>query len=225
VLEPDLPEATRQPDLAQVVVFNYRGQSIGMVVDEILDIAEEAISVRQPSKRKGLIGSAVIGKHVTDFLDLTAVIDEARTRWGLDSGVGVENKCVLLADPSIVSMGMVRSILDMAGYVVIEAANLDEAIRGLGKCPVDIVLAAQDLPHDGTSELLSVMRRQSRWKEIPVLAIAESINDLSALNNNAVGFQDCQLKFDRVALLESIARLVSATPKAAPEEMYAGAKR
>ena len=51
----------------------------------------------------------------------------------MDRGVGVENKCVLLADPRQFSMGMVRSILEMAGYVVLEAANLDEAIRRPGK--------------------------------------------------------------------------------------------
>ena len=225
ILEPGSSEPVKSQDLVQVVVFNYGNHSIGMVVDQILDIAEEAITVRQPSNRKGLLGSAVVGKLVTDFLDLTAVIDATREQWGLETRGSVENKCVLLADPSMFSMGMVRSILDMAGYAVVEAASLDEAIRGLEQCPVDIVLAAQDLPPGGTSALLSVMRRQPRWKEIPVLAIAESIHDMSAFNCDALGFQDCQLKSDRAALLEAVARLLSSTAKAAPEEMYAGAKR
>jgi two-component system chemotaxis sensor kinase CheA len=225
ILEPDLPGATSPPDPVQVIVFNCGNHSVGMVVDQILDIAEEAITVRQPSNRKGLLGSAVVGKLVTDFLDLTAVIDATKKQWGLETGGSVENKCVLLADSSTFSMGMVQSILDMAGYAVVEAANLDEAIRGLEQCPVDIVLAAQDLPSNGSSELLSVMRRHSGWKEIPVLAIAESSNDMSTFNSDAPGFQDCQLKFDRVALLESMARLLSSTAKAAPAELFAGAKR
>jgi len=225
ILEPGSSEPVKSQDLVQVVVFNFGKHSIGMVVDQILDIAEEAISVRQPSNRKGLLGSAVVGKLVTDFLDLTAVIDAARKQWGLETGGSVQNKCVLLAEPSTFSMSMVRSFLDMAGYAVLEAASMDEAIRCLEKCPVDIVLAAQDLQPGGTSSLLSVMRRHSHWKDIPVLAIAESIHDIGAFKSDALGFQDCQLKSDRTALLESMARLLSSAAKTAPEEMCAGAKR
>ena len=54
----------------QVVVFNDGDRSVGVVVDQILDVAEEAVTVRQKSSRKGLLGSAVVGKRVTDFLDL-----------------------------------------------------------------------------------------------------------------------------------------------------------
>ena len=65
----------------QVVVFNDGDRSVGMVVDQILDVAEEAVTVRQKSDRKGLLGSAVVGKRVTDFLDLNAVIRAAEGNW------------------------------------------------------------------------------------------------------------------------------------------------
>jgi hypothetical protein len=46
----------------------------------------------------------------------------------------------------------------MAGYRVLEAANLDEAIRSLEQHPVDVVVAALDLPPNGSSALLAAMR-------------------------------------------------------------------
>ena len=52
-----------------------------MVVDEILDVTEEAVTVRQGSDRNGLLGSAVVGKQVTDFLDLNQVIRAAGGNW------------------------------------------------------------------------------------------------------------------------------------------------
>jgi len=52
-------------------------RSVGMVVDEILDVAEEVVAVRQKSSRKGLLGSAVVGEKVTDFIDLSQVIQAA----------------------------------------------------------------------------------------------------------------------------------------------------
>ena len=49
---------------------------------------EEAVTVRQKSSRKGLLGSAVVGKQVTDFLDLNEVITGDRESW-FEGGGGI----------------------------------------------------------------------------------------------------------------------------------------
>jgi two-component system chemotaxis sensor kinase CheA len=74
VLEPGAPSQIQLADPVQVVVFNDGDRSVGMVVDQILDVTEEAITVRKKSNRKGLLGSAVVGNRVTDFLDLSEVV-------------------------------------------------------------------------------------------------------------------------------------------------------
>jgi two-component system, chemotaxis family, sensor kinase CheA len=119
-------------DPVQVVVFNDGDRSVGMVVDEILDVTEEAVTVRQKSKRKGLLGSAVVGKRVTDFLDLNEVIHACEGNWDKNADGHGSGKKVLVADASAFSRGLVRSGLDMAGYLVIEAASLDETISSVG---------------------------------------------------------------------------------------------
>ena len=81
VLEPGAPDPEQAADPVQVVVFNDGDRSVGVVVDQILDVAEEAVTVRQKSSRKGLLGSAVVGKRVTDFLDLNQVIHAASESW------------------------------------------------------------------------------------------------------------------------------------------------
>jgi CheY-like chemotaxis protein len=95
----------------------------------------------------------------------------------------------------------------MAGYHVLEAANLDEAIRSLEQHPVDIVVL--DLPPNGSSALLTAMRQRTEWHEIPILALANSAEQARAQAGQTAGFQDCQAKFDREAMLESVARLAS----------------
>ncbi|HEY1951132.1 MAG TPA: chemotaxis protein CheW [Bryobacteraceae bacterium] len=70
--EPEEDRAAAEP--MRVIVFNDGDRSVGMIVDQILDIAEEEITVRQKSSRHGLLGSAVVGGRVTDFLDLNPVI-------------------------------------------------------------------------------------------------------------------------------------------------------
>jgi two-component system chemotaxis sensor kinase CheA len=214
LLEPNAPDQEQTFDPVQVVVFKDGDRSVGVVVDQILDVAEEAVAVRQRSSRKGLLGSAVISKRVTDFLDLNEVIHTATEGWfqgGGGSGIG---KTILVAEASAFSRGLIRSSLDTAGYRVLEAANLDEAIRGMEQQPADVVVAALDLPPKGAASLCAAMRMRPELQRIPVLALADSVGQIKSFAAQAATFQGCQDKFDREALLEAVARLASA--QAAP---------
>ena len=61
-------------NLMDVVVYSEHGNSIGLVVDAIVDIVETEITNTKVSNQLGLHGSAVIQGQVTDLLDLPAVI-------------------------------------------------------------------------------------------------------------------------------------------------------
>jgi two-component system, chemotaxis family, sensor kinase CheA len=71
----------------QTVVCRNAGADVGLVVDEILDIVEDRILTPHPASHSGLLGSAVVGGQVTDFLDLDAMMqpppaDESLARLG-----------------------------------------------------------------------------------------------------------------------------------------------
>jgi two-component system chemotaxis sensor kinase CheA len=225
ILESGAQDPDQTSDPAQVIVFNDGDRSVGVVVDQILDVAEEAVTVRQKTGRKGLLGSAVVGKRVADFVDLNHVIRVSSEDWFQDARESANGRKILIAEASAFSRGLIRSGLDMAGYQVVEAANLNEAIRGLEHQPIDIVVAALDLPPNGSSALLSAMRRRSEWERIPVLALAESAEQVRARAGQPMGFQDCQMKFDREAVLESLARLASALASAETAPVCVGEER
>ena len=69
----DGPVAPRQ-DLLQVVVFAHAGHSVGLVVDHIEDITDEAVEVHEERRSRWLSGSAVIQQKVTDLVDLEQVV-------------------------------------------------------------------------------------------------------------------------------------------------------
>ena len=208
VLEPGASDQD-QADPVQVIVFNDGDHSVGLVVDQILDVAEEVVTVRQKSGRKGLLGSAVIGKRVTDLLDLNYVLHGTTENWFEGTSGPSNGKRILIAEASAFSRGLIRSGLDMAGYQVLEAASLDEAIRALEQQPIDIVAAGMDLPPNGSPALLAAIRRRSEWDRIPVLALTDSPGLVQAAAIRTAGFQDCQGKFDVDAMLESVSRLAS----------------
>lgn len=60
--------------LMDVVVYTEDSRSVGLVVDQIVDIVESELTNTRATQRAGLISSAVIHGHVTDLLDLPAVI-------------------------------------------------------------------------------------------------------------------------------------------------------
>jgi chemotaxis protein histidine kinase CheA len=60
-----------------VVVYADQGRSVGLVVDRILDIVEESFVMQRQTGRKGVLGSAVIQKRVTDILDVPGLIAAA----------------------------------------------------------------------------------------------------------------------------------------------------
>lgn len=60
-----------------VVVYSENGRSVGFVVSSINDIVEEAFEVQRHASGRGLAGSAVVQGHVTDLLDVPALIRNA----------------------------------------------------------------------------------------------------------------------------------------------------
>jgi two-component system chemotaxis sensor kinase CheA len=225
VLEPGAAGPEEPADPVQVVVFNDGNSSVGMVVDEILDVTEEAVTVRQGSDRRGLLGSAVVGKQVTDFLDLNEVIRATGSSWyeGRDRHLRGQ---VLVADGSPFSRALVRSGLEMASYVVLEAANQEQAIAQLEQQPVNVVLAALELPPGGSSALLAAMRLRAEWDKIPVVVLAGSADmGVEAEAARTAGFEDCQPKFDRSLVLDSVAKLLTPAASFAAAPLQAEVKR
>lgn len=58
----------------QVIVYSEHGRSVGFVVEQILDVVEEKITVRNQTARDGVLGAAVVQGKVTDLLDVHGVI-------------------------------------------------------------------------------------------------------------------------------------------------------
>jgi two-component system chemotaxis sensor kinase CheA len=208
VLEPRAPAPGPPPDPVQAIVFRDGGRSFGVVVDEILDIVEEEAAARQKAARPGLLGSAVVGGRVADFLDLGHVIREAGRSWWFEQAGPLAGRSVLVADQSPLARSLARAALEMAGCRVFEAAGRDEALACLERQAADAVLAALDLPPEGGAALVAAMRRRAEWRDVPVVALSGTSGPAAGVQ--AAGFADCRPKYDPEAVVETLARLARA---------------
>jgi two-component system, chemotaxis family, sensor kinase CheA len=74
ILYPGSPQPNAGADTMQVVVYSHGGRSVGLVVGQIVDIVDEAISVERAAGESGIQGSAVIQNRVTDLLDIQGLL-------------------------------------------------------------------------------------------------------------------------------------------------------
>jgi two-component system chemotaxis sensor kinase CheA len=64
----------RGEDVLQVVVHTEGDRSVGLVVDEILDIAEDSLGTVTDIDGPGVAGTAVVGRQVMELLDVREAI-------------------------------------------------------------------------------------------------------------------------------------------------------
>ena len=55
-------------------MYSEDGHSVGLVVDRILDIIDDNLVLQNPAQRRGVLGSSVIQKRVTDLLDIPTIV-------------------------------------------------------------------------------------------------------------------------------------------------------
>ncbi len=205
VLDPGARDASLDGDTAQIVVFTDGVQRIGLVVDQILDIVNEAIMVRRATTTPGLLGSAVIADKITDLIDLHALAATAGENW-LDPSrrAAAARPKVLLVDPNAVAREMIHEFLDFSGYDVTQASTLAEAMPKLP--PMQAVIATSGLGMD----LLTAVRHDRALDRIPVLALLDRADQMDFTARMPHPFDARVVRSERDALLRTLAELVQA---------------
>jgi two-component system chemotaxis sensor kinase CheA len=185
----------------QVIVFSEGERSVGIVVDEILDIVDDAVTIKRPGSAAGLLGSAVVGGKVTDFVDLAALLKAARG--GVEdvlAGASETGRKLLLVDSRKIPRGIMRSYLEMHGHHVVECTGMDDALRLMERTPVDAILTAVHLGERSGLELLKAIRGQAEFMALPVLGLTTG----SELPPDQNAFTACFSGEDRGGLLRAI---------------------
>jgi len=100
----------------------------------------------------------------------------------------------LVVDDFITMRRVVRSLLREAGFGdadIVEAANGAAALDRLRDESFDVVVTDIEMPTLGGFELLSAIRRDARWRYLPVLMVtaeARKEDIVLAVQNGAAGY-------------------------------------
>ena len=208
VLEPHRESQSLSGETAQVIVFTEGKRRAGVVVDQIVDIVDEAITVRRSSPAPGLLGSAVIGGKITDLLDLYTVVDRCGEDWlKANTSVGNGHKLLLL-DPSVPSREMISEYLSASGYDVVSAGSIAEALPKVRKLDIDLVITSVAARGETGEEMLRAVRRDRQLEQVPILGLMEHEGQMREQILGGLRFDAQLLRSRRSELLDSVEALV-----------------
>ena len=206
----------RQP----VLVFTEDDRSIGLAVDEIVDIVTDKLNVELMSEVEGIMGSAIVKGKATEVLDVGHYLTQVFADWFRKDGpAGVPaayGKKVLLVDDSSFFRAIVRPMLSMAGYEVTEVRDASGAfaLRDDGKM-FDVIVSDIEMPGMNGFEFAEAVRGEQTWSEVPMVALSAHGTTEDLERGRAAGFDDYVAKFDRDGLVQVVNEIVTCKGEAA----------
>ena len=201
----------RQP----ILVFADHDRSMGLAVDEIVDIVEDHLTVELTADRPGLIGSAIVAGKATEIIDAGFYLTQAYRDWfhaaaDMDFGGAQKSKRVLLVDDSPFFRNLLTPLLSVAGY---DVTTVESGDRALGLCEAgedfDIIISDIEMPGMNGFEFASAVRKAGRWQQTPLVALSSHASPRDLDRGRAAGFSDYVAKFDREALLHSLSETLN----------------
>ncbi|MFM7305614.1 MAG: chemotaxis protein CheW [Alphaproteobacteria bacterium] len=205
----EAPESCRQA----VLVFTEGQRSMGLMVDQILDVVEEPLVIQPGSDRLGYLGSAVISERVTDVIDTVYWLSHAGGDWfrgERKSSASNQKPRLLLIDDSPFFRHLVVPALSAAGFDVTAVESPAEALR-LRDAGVEFEALISDIEMpemDGLSFARNV-RASGAWKRLPLVALSSRAEPEDVARGREAGFTDYVAKYDRDALLSSLRECLS----------------
>ncbi|GAB4168563.1 MAG: hybrid sensor histidine kinase/response regulator [Thalassobaculales bacterium] len=203
-----------------VLVFSDDDHTMGLMVDEIVDIVEDRVNVELRTSKPGVMGSAIITGKATDVIDAGYYLTQAFSDWfersaGELPAAGKRRKRVLVVDDSPFFRNLLTPLLSVGGFEVTTAAGGEEALQmhenGLD---IDAVVSDIEMPGMDGFQLCEALRAGGRWQDLPIIALTARTGPRDVARAREVGFTDYVAKFDRDALVQSLAQSL-AQPAAA----------
>jgi two-component system, chemotaxis family, sensor kinase CheA len=194
----------RQP----VLVFNDHDRSMGLMVDEIIDVVEDRLNIELPGARVGLLGTAVIGGHATDVIDTGYWLTQAWKDWfhGAPGTAGHDNAHrVLVVEDSDFFRQLLLPILGAAGYRVTAASSAAEALRLRETGAMfDVIVSDIEMPGMDGLDFARAVRIGGSWATLPMIALSGHADPRGIEAGRDAGFTDYVAKHQREALIASL---------------------
>jgi two-component system, chemotaxis family, sensor kinase CheA len=190
-----------------LLVFTDAGRSMGLVVDEIVDIVEDRLNVEVASAMPGILGAAIVKGRATEIIDVAYFLPLAYEDWFHRKEMNAEarKRRLLFVDDSAFFRNMLTPVLKTAGYDVTVAADGKEALALIDKADgFDLVVSDIEMPEMDGFELVEALRADPRMKPVPIIALTSHTSSAMIERGSRAGFRAFVAKFDRQGLIAAL---------------------
>jgi two-component system chemotaxis sensor kinase CheA len=201
-----------------ILVFADDGRSMGLVVDEIIDIVEERLNIEVAGSEEGILGSAVIKGQATEVIDVGYFLPMAFSDWFTRKEMrpSALAQSVLLVDDSAFFRNMLAPVLKAAGYRVRVAPNAQEGLVALRSGQAfDVVLTDIEMPDMDGFEFAETIRADAHLSTMPIIALSSMASPAAIERGRLAGFHDYVAKFDRPGLIAALKEQTAELDRAA----------
>jgi two-component system chemotaxis sensor kinase CheA len=199
-----------------ILLLAGAGQAVGVLVDEIIDVIEEALEPRLAGADDKIVGLVNLRGQTVELLDMTYFINRADPG-ALARGVNQRPR-ILLVDDKQFFRDMLSPVLCAAGFEVTACASGAEALALIEKgLKIDILVTDIDMPDMDGYSLTRQLLAQEGCANIPVVTLASQATASIREAARACGARAVVGKFDRRALVDVIESFRKLTPTTAQE--------
>jgi two-component system, chemotaxis family, sensor kinase CheA len=201
-----------------ILVFADDGRSMGLVVDEIVDIVEERLNIEVAGSQPGILGSAVIKGQATEVIDVGHFLPMAFADWfsRKEMRPSAASQSVLLVDDSAFFRNMLAPVLKAAGYRVRVAPNAQEGLAVLRSGQAfDVVLTDIEMPDMNGFEFAEIIRSDAHLSQMPIIGLSSLVSPAAIERGRQAGFHDYVAKFDRPGLIAALKEQTAEMARAA----------
>jgi two-component system chemotaxis sensor kinase CheA len=199
--------AARQP----VLVFTDGEHSMGLMVDEIVDVVEDRLHIELGGARPGLLGTAVIAGRATDVIDTGYWVSTASGDWFRPQASRARSRPrILVVEDSDFFRNLLLPALEAAGFEATGAGSAAEALR-LRDAGAAFDALVSDIAMPGMDGLAfaRAVRGGGPWADLPMIALTGRTAPEDVASGRQAGFTDYVAKPDREALIASLQQCLS----------------
>jgi two-component system, chemotaxis family, sensor kinase CheA len=203
-----------------IVIVQSVEKRIGILVDQLLgrqDIIGKSLG--DPLRQvRNIAGATILGNgKVVLILDVPSIIRAAeggvvRKVISASKSVapGKKKKTILLAEDVLSTAMLEKNILESVGYAVVIARDGKEALEKASQESFDLVISDVLMPRMDGFELVTRLRREKLYKEVPIIIVTTRESDEDKRKGMEAGANAYLLKSDFTSegLLETIERLL-----------------
>jgi two-component system, chemotaxis family, sensor kinase CheA len=191
-----------------LLVFSHGSRSVGLVIDEVVDILEDKLDGKVVSNARGTRGAPIMRGQLIDMIDLTQLLPlaaEDRNNPVRGGGPGDSVPSLLLVEHAAFFRNMLTPVLKVAGFAVTGVPRAEEALELIRTGQrFDVILSDIEMPGMNGFEFAEVLGADPLTAQIPLIALSSMIEPATVERGRKAGFREFVAKFDRQSLIAAL---------------------